>query len=529
MSDKKDIYQILNELYKVYVAKDCSSFKNLLDEAEKIDSDNVYLVKYKNLYNELCWKNSSVNKKKINWKLIKYRWKTIKCPHCWAPLTESEYNKKVIEDFKAWKITVLKFKCEYCWSEFVWSYTGIKPLFLKDISVWKDYEINWEKYRVSWVVQYAGLWEEDGDRWELVYNEYILYDRNWDICRLSESESKWWNWTSYEIEREIELSKKVDFPYKIDDIAENYIKIESKTVYFKEKDKVVVKKIYWEVGKWYKIGENVRLYVFDRNWKEYVLEKEETSSNKEVGIYEIVYKKRGDFVEKNIGNDNLTSLEVKSFFKKDMDIATIFRNYQNVLVWSLVAVIISIGLCVLDGDYSLCDFYTLVIVFIIAFFYKLFEEDDKEKTYDGVSLLFILLFFIFLGWEIGYNMFYKSFHKESVICESSYYKKKNSDIIRLTTWTYKLVFSWNQPYIKRLLYTYDAWWKKYKYTYFNWFYFRLQNKEDIDLLKNFLNNFVMWNSIKLPLDKYWKIQVDLKDYKWTLVLQKWEFKNILGF
>jgi hypothetical protein len=50
----KDIYQIINEFYKAYAAKDCERFKKLLDEAESIDPANVYLVKYKNLYSQIC-------------------------------------------------------------------------------------------------------------------------------------------------------------------------------------------------------------------------------------------------------------------------------------------------------------------------------------------------------------------------------------------------------------------------------------------------------------------------------------------
>jgi DNA-directed RNA polymerase subunit RPC12/RpoP len=241
MSDKKDIYTLLNEIYKAYVDKDCQKLRKLLDEAEKVDPANVYLVKYKNLYSQLCGGPiQKTNQFEIKGKPLKYMGKTIKCPHCGAPLIETDYNKKILQDYKAGKINVLKFKCSYCGTEFIWHYTGIKPLFLEDIRVGGEYNIFDRKYKVAGVVQYSGVWEENGEKGNLVYNEYLLYDQRGDIWRFSESVASWPGGK----EEEIELSRKSNLSGQIEDITDNYVQINGKKIYFKEKDSVVVKKVY---------------------------------------------------------------------------------------------------------------------------------------------------------------------------------------------------------------------------------------------------------------------------------------------
>ncbi len=512
MSQNRDIYQILNDIYKAYIEKDCERFFSLLKEAESIDSSNVYLVKYKNLYKQICWDESWTKNKKVTWRLIKYMWKTIKCPHCWAPLVEDEYNKKVIQDYKSWKITKLKFKCPYCWTKFVWDFKWVRPLFLKDIRVGWEYEVNWEKYKVAWVVQYSWIWEEDWDKWELVYNEYILYNKNGDIFRLSESESKWRTWTYYETEREVELSKKVEFPYKIDEITEEYIKIEGKTIYFEEKDKVTVKKVYWEVWKWYEIWEKVILYEFSYNWKNYVLEKEESKSNKEANFYEVVYRRNYHNYENNIST--LKDLSLKKTFS--------YLWVKDILVISGLILFMIVVIFIPE---------TLII--FVFFWYLLIEYKDSFLRF---STIFLYLFILSVFSLLWYNMLYKKIIVEKNILELS--KDRNLEVLNqlrlsklsnLSTWLYELYFKWNKPYTYKYISTYDAWWKEYKYTYYNWFYFKIENDDDRQVLVNFLKDFIKNKDMVLPLDKKANIKVNLKDYNWNLQLRKVKYKNILWF
>lgn len=275
-----DINKIIQELYSAYVKKDLVLMKSLLDEWKIIDANNPYLKKYEWLYDKLnsWWENNSKEEK-----IVQFWWKTIKCPHCGSNLSLSENNKKVIEDFKAWNSKELNFKCKYCNTEFKWSETWLKPLYL-NISVWNEITLDNKKYRVSWGARYIWNWQTRNS-WKLEYIERILIDDKWDTYYLSESKA-WWNegWESG-IEYQTEISRKIVPDFNLWELSENNVVINWSNHNITEICNVKVLEVYWENSKSFTIWEEIITYQLNYSWKDYVFEKEKTKSQVEVWVY----------------------------------------------------------------------------------------------------------------------------------------------------------------------------------------------------------------------------------------------------
>lgn len=303
----KDINKIVQELYWAYVDKNLDLMKSLLEEWKSIEPNNSYLKKYEALYDKLnFWETKSIDNK-----IIQFWWKTIKCPHCWANLSLSENNKKVIQDFKAWNTKELNFKCQYCNTDFKWNEEWLKPLYL-NISVWQEITLDNKKYRVSGWVRYIWNWKTR-NHWKLEYIERILIDDKWDTYYLSESKAWWSEWWETWIEYQTEISRKIIPDFNLWELSENNVFINSKIYNITEICNVRVSQTYWENSKSYTIWEEVITYQLNYNWKDYIFEKEQTNSQKEIWVYHTWEINDKDLRNWNIWYNTFNNFKLSNF------------------------------------------------------------------------------------------------------------------------------------------------------------------------------------------------------------------------
>ena len=266
---------IWKQLYQAYENKDCNTFKQLWSNLSPEDKNSPYFSKYQSLYSKLCPPSDK------KWKIL-LKWKTIKCPHCGAWISKSTFNLESIKKLKEWTKQV-DFVCNYCWTKFTWSKKPFKNIF-SDYTVGKKVEINWNTYKIAWWVKYKWwyheTWEWNG---KLEYIEWLAYDKKWELFYISESRAQNNEWT-YD---EIEISKKVNFPFVIEDYDNYNIKTNKWDYLTKEIDTVRITEIYGEVNKWYKIWEEITIY----NFEDYSLEIEKTENWIERNLYQRVNTK----------------------------------------------------------------------------------------------------------------------------------------------------------------------------------------------------------------------------------------------
>jgi len=266
---------IWKQLYQAYQEKNCQKFENLWKQLTKEDKSSPYFSYYASLKAKLC---PQQNKK---WKIL-LKWKVIKCPSCWAPLTLSDYNKEQIKKLKDWTIQVT-FICNFCWNKFSYSKTPFKSIF-SNYSIWDEVKINWKKYKLAWAVKYKWTYNETWEwTWRLEYIEWLAYDKKWEVYYISESRSKDFYWT-YD---EFEVSKKVNFPFVIQDISYSEIETNKWIEQIDETDEVKVISLIWELNKSYKIWEKVKLWKFQN----YNLEEETRNNYIERNLYKNVFVK----------------------------------------------------------------------------------------------------------------------------------------------------------------------------------------------------------------------------------------------
>jgi len=306
----KDINKIIQELYLAYVKKDLILMKSLLDEWKNIDTNNIYIKKYEDLYNKLNSNNQDINNIPKE-RIVKFWWKTIKCPHCWANLALTEDNRKVIENFKSWDLKELNLKCSYCNTEFKWNTKWLKSLYL-NISVWNEITLDNKKYRVSWWVRYIWNWKTINS-WSLEYIERILIDEKWDTYYLSESKA-WWNedWESW-IEYQTEISRKIVPDFNIWELSQNSIIINNNNYRITEICEVIAKEVYGENSKSFTIWEKITTFRLNYNWKDYIFEQEETNNQKELWIYHTWEVNDRDLRSWNIGYSKTNKLKIFNF------------------------------------------------------------------------------------------------------------------------------------------------------------------------------------------------------------------------
>ena len=478
---------LLKDIYDAYTKKDCNKMQELLISLEKKDPDNIYLKKYKQLYDNTCKENKKTEK---NWK-VKIWWKAIRCPHCWNYLRMNDKVKKIYKDYKQWKIKQLEFECENCWTKFIWDKHSIKHLFLTKVWIWKEITIENEKYNISSIVRYEWKRAETDEMWNLKYNEYLLVDKNWDIKYLSESKSSW-SWGS---EDETELSWKVIPPFDIQEINTSYIKTNKWNLKVKEIDKVKVKKIYWENTKSYTVWEEVLLYYFGYDWKDYVLEKESSASQSEVWIYE---RKHVNLSWNNKIYDNINMKGLFDNFNSNkiilITIASIFLIYIIPGIWYIIIWLLF-----------------LLPIWTIFHFSKFIPKNVTTVTslFRFFIMLFMIPIFIFPFIYVGLEFFMQA--KE--------YSNNNQE-----KWIYKITFNkQNKLKIYDWKITYDYGWTKDRFKEFDWIKFSIKIEKDKKILENLKKNIDKINNFQnIPKND---IYINNTKYKYNTEIIKQYLKH----
>ena len=321
----EEINKIIKKLYDAYIKKDLESMKSLIDEWKKIDTNNSYLKKYESLYDKLNSTKENIDSSEE--KIVKFWWKTIKCTHCWSNLSLTENNKKVLEDYTAWITKELKFKCNYCATEFSWNDKWLKPIYL-NISVWQEITLDNKKYRVSGGVRYIWSWQT-GNSWKLEYIERILIDDKWDTYYLSESKAYWQEDGESGVEYQTEISRKIVPDFNLWELSEYKIFIDWNSCNITEVCSVVAIEAYWENSKSYTIWEEITTYQLKYKWKDYVFEKEKTNSQQEIWVYHTWEVNDRQLKNWNIGYNSLKLNN--SFFGK-----TIVFSILLIVIWYFI-------------------------------------------------------------------------------------------------------------------------------------------------------------------------------------------------
>jgi len=263
---------IWEQLYNAIQEKDCETAKKLFNSLTLEDKESPYFLKYAQLLAKFCPQKDKKNQ-------IFLKLNLIKCPSCWAFLTFSPYNQYQFEKLKSGADSVV-FVCNYCGNKIAYSKKPFKTIFT-DYSVGKEVKIGLNKYTLAWAVRYEGNYLEWNEKWKLKYIEWLAYDKNWEIYYISESRAIL-NGENYD---ELEVSRKVDFPFVIKKILTDKIDTSDWTKSVEEYDEVKVVSVLWDVNKQYKIWEKVKLW----NFSKYALEEETNGEYVERNLYENVF------------------------------------------------------------------------------------------------------------------------------------------------------------------------------------------------------------------------------------------------
>ena len=337
---------IWEKLYQAYEEWNCEKFKEYRTQLTEEDKKSPYFLYYEKLRVKLC-------KEQVKSKIL-LKWKVIKCPSCGAPLTLTEYNKLQIKKLTQWAQQVT-FVCGYCWNEFVYSRKPFKTIF-SGYKVGQEIELKWKKYKLAGAVKYEWKYEEDGSKWDLKYIEWTAYDEKWNIYYISESRAKDSRW----IYDEYEISQKVNFPFLIQWINQNEILTNKNNYNIDEYDEVEVKSVIWQVNKWYKIWEKVRLWKF---W-DYNLEEEKGKKTVERNLYKNVSNKKVK-TQKNVTYDADNSED------------------SNLLTFALITLRISVVIC----PVSLVGWLVLIFSYLVT---------ERKEIKNILAIVWFILFFMII-------------------------------------------------------------------------------------------------------------------------------------
>jgi len=348
---------IWEKLYQAYEEWNCGKFKEYRTQLTEDDKKSPYFLYYEKLRVKLC-------KEQVKSKIL-LKWKVIKCPSCGAPLTLTEYNKLQIKKLTQWAQQVT-FVCGYCWNEFVYSRKPFKTIF-SGYKVGQEIELNWKKYKLAGAVRYSWKYEEWWESWKLKYIEWLAYDEKWNIYYISESRAKDSRW----VYDEYEISQKINFPFLIQWINQNEILTSKNNYNVDEYDEVEVKSVIWQVNKWYKIWEKVRLWKF---W-DYNLEEEKGENTVERNLYKNVSAKK-------IKSENIKTTNYK--FSNEEE--------QNLVGFSIFVLLILLSIC------PMAIFFFLFLV--------LFYLTAKNKTIKNIIIFiwiisFVMVFLFCVQWSWG--------------------------------------------------------------------------------------------------------------------------------
>jgi len=293
----------LNKVYSLYEKWDYNKAKEINDNILKEDPNNIYANKYQSL---LLRKLKTFNKKEIT----RVKWKQMKCPHCNSKIWFSALTNDQRLSIKNWNYNNLEIKCPYCHTKFILQKRKANSILW--LKIWDKAIINNKTYRVTWYIEYVWTWYEWRYSGRLWYLEWILLWDKWEYIYFSE----WFFEDDWVRENEFELSSKV--------IPKNKIDLN----WYKEKNKLVVKSIYWENSKSFIIWEKVEIFDY---WN-YVLEKEWSWRQKEVWFY----------TKKSISHK-----EACNIFNKEFNIRSKV-NWWDIVNFIIVIIVIIVILSISD-------------------------------------------------------------------------------------------------------------------------------------------------------------------------------------
>ena len=480
---------IWKKLYQAYEEKNCEKFNQLRKQLSQKEKDSPYFSYYASLKAKIC---PQQNKK---WKIL-LKWKTIKCPSCWSPLTLSDYNQEQIKKLKNWAKQVV-FVCNYCWNSFSYSKTPFKTIF-SWYSVWDEININWKNYKLAWAVKYEWTYNEIWDSsWTLEYIEWLAYDDKWEIYYISESRSKD-NWWTYD---ELEISKKTNFPFVIKNTHNSSIETDSWNKNIDEIDEVKVVSLIWELNKWYKIWENVKL----RNFWQYNLEEEKGDNSIERNLYKNVFTDKWiiNKIPKDF-NKIFWNVTFNSLAEKDSILTTsiLFPSLLGILGGIFYLIFIKYLIWIENRN------LILILSFIFSIWFPLILLKPFSFNSNNYKELKYLLYSISLTAIFWGTLTYYFFGRFPDKYKTKVNRYKNHI---LPNWNYEYKFN-NFIYNTQFVRSYDYGGKKYKQQILQWMYFSINNKKDQEMFKYFINNIEwIFNKLKTPVKFYTCINKNSKN------------------
>lgn len=478
-----DINQIISELYVAYNAKDLEKWNILITKAKEIDENNVYLKKYIVLFDWLK-NNSNQNLSNSDTKIIKIKWKTLKCKFCGWNIWLTKQNTDSINLYSKDQSQNLKLICNYCGKENIFETlqkNQFKSLYL-NINIWDQVTINKKTYKVIWWVKYTWTWKTTNS-WKLNYIEWIVLDESWDTYYYSESLSNWSeDWESW-VEKETEISRKIipDFGIKLN---WNSVLINWKKIKIYETCKVVVESSIWDNSKNYTIWEKIITKQFDYKWKKYILEYENTQNQSEIWIYE-TYHKEDDL--------NFFFIFIYSYL-----IAMFYFWYTGILI-AVFWVTSNIWIV------------TWSIIWIIFVNSKLVDWKGFPKK---IKIFYSCLFIIILTSYFSFNFFYY----EKDIKKTDLETLTNSSLEK-SKWLYKIDFNNDQKQIVNTkTQTYLKWGTKTTTKTLEWIKFKIETQNDLETLKKIKNQEIIIETYDNQSDHFDFWVNKISDY----------FKNIIS-
>lgn len=444
----------LNNIYKLYSEKKYSEAFSLVQEILKEEPWNIYAKRYEELIKPFLNDNSEV------WKITTVKGKNLKCPHCESSISLSALNEEQKTKIRNNDYSNLSLKCPYCHTIFTLQKKSSNSLIW--IKIWDKIAYKWKNFRVVWSVKYIWTWEEWYYHWKLEYLEWILL---WDDNSYLYF-SEWYFLDDWIKNYEFEFSEKIipDFSINLKNsltISVNWKNINVK----KELNRVKVSSLYWENSKTFTVWEEIILYNFSYNWKDYVIEKESVWRQSEAWIYEtesVSQKRACEIFLKEY--KSLSKISLNSFGENGLTFIILFFIFFPTIISFLISIFAFIF-----------NPFILLLIFIIVLvvIWKAFPNLYSSKK-----------FHLFISWPIFWIILIPMIlnnleTKEEILLKDLVEGKKFQVEFQDSSLKKTSVKSTKK---------YDYWWVRTYYETVNWLKFSVKNLEDKEIIKKIQKN-----------------------------------------
>ncbi len=452
--DKKNLSttnDLLTKMYDAHQAGDFVTLKKLITLLKQKDPTSHYI----NRYQHILSKESSIHQKTVakqsNTSVVAFS-----CPHCGSSFSLS-WKK---QDFDGETLD-----CVHCHSSFVYTKKNIKTLF-SDLRVGHTKTIDQQEYRIAGGVLYKGQRHEQAESWWLRYLERTLLNNKWEIFYLSESIANWLEWRTEKEEKEVELSWKTSLPFSLQEITDTALITDKWSIPLYEIDRVKVKKIQGENIKSYTIGEKVVLYSFRYHWKKYVLEKESTATQQEIGIYQTKTLPLSAIQK---------TTTIKLSINKNWSVFSSWFSFQWLLWWVSLFILLLIVVVVFHTLWgpSFWPYLSLIVLALCVLFVSFLEKNKKPHRHWLAFVMLLLGIFLFHVTD------------SPVSDEMSLGAVATSSL----TWNFRSMMndipampSWEKQWA-----SYDRGGVEFHVSRYDGFRFSINNKDDRDALRALLN------------------------------------------